>query len=394
MSFSDKRSFPDINVGRVKTILFDLLQIKSENPFDNSPSPGFREAEVGEYLERSLAYCGLETETREIAPGRVNVFGTLKGSGERESVMLAGHLDTAPSDNWQKAYQIEEKDGKIYGRGACDMKAALAAYLEVVNSIKDSGITLKGDLIIAGICDEEYQMIGSKDIGKNGPHAAFGIIGEPSNLLVCPANRGQLGATIETYGVSVHSSVPERGVNAICHMSKIIEAFSDYTKSLEKVSPHPLLGRPSFNIGTIQGGTILSAVPDRCRIEIDRRFLPHETVDSIYNEYHSVIDPLVHSVPGFRYSISEPTWNIPANDVNPEEAGVKALLQASGKVLHEDASPMPFVAGSDAPHLGFPTVICGPGDLGQAHSNAEFVSTEQLIHAVEIYLETIRILLC
>ncbi len=384
--------FPAINEARLKATLCSLLNIRSENPFDNTPCKGFREVEVGNYLAEQLDELGFQVEITEIVPDRINVVGRLRGKKHKPCLMLAGHLDTAPSDNWEQAYHIEERDGKIFGRGACDMKAALAAYLEVARLIRESGKRPQGDLIIAGICDEEYQMIGSRYLGKHGPHADFGIIGEPSNLAVCPANRGHLGCIIETFGKSVHSSVQEKGTNAICHMAKIIEVFSGYNDYLQQFT-HPLLGSPSFSIGTIAGGTMLSTVPDYCCIEVDRRFLPDESVDTIYGQYHALIEPLARTIPDFRYKISKPTWNIPANDVDMENPVIQALLQSCQKLLHKTVVPQPFVAGSDAPHLGFPTVICGPGDLKQAHSSLEFVSTEQLTGAVWIYLNTIARLL-
>ena len=388
----DHALLPEVNEDRLKDSLKSMLAIKSENPFDDVPREGYREKEMAEYYCEMMSQAGLETDLVDVVPGRPNVYGVLRGTGEKGSLMLAGHMDTVPTDGYPEAYDIKEYNNRIYGRGACDMKAALAAYLEVATILKETDYKFKGDLILAGICDEEYKMLGSKYIGQNGPVAQQGIIGEPSNLEICPANRGQLGTTIRVYGKSVHSSVQHEGVNAIEHMAKVINAFNSYNEELKEMTPHPLLGHACFNPGVIRGGSMISTVPDYCELEVDRRFLPNETVEQIYREYYQRIEPLKKEIKDFSFEISSPTWEIRANDVSTEEPVVKALLTACEKVTGKSVIK-PFVAGSDAPYLGFPTVICGPGSLSQAHSNDEFISTDQLIAAVQIYLDSVCTLL-
>lgn len=366
--------------------LKEMLSIKSENPFDTEPRAGFREKEMGQFYAEMMNQLGMNVQQVDVVSDRPNTIGVRKGSDGKKSLMLAGHMDTAPTEGYAEAYDIRVKGGRVYGRGACDMKAALAAYLEVVRILRKADLKLKGDLMLAGICDEEYQMIGSKHMGRHGPHATQGIIGEPSDLSVCPANKGQLGTIIRTHGNSVHSSVPEKGVNAIVHMAKIIETFKDYNAELLNAKPHPLLGHGRFSPGVIKGGTIVSTVPDCCELEVDRRVLPGETVEQVYNEYRLRIDPLTHSISNFHYEITSPTWNIPANDVSEDEPVVQSLLSAIADVTGIKSNVKAFVAGTDAPNLGFPTVICGPGSIGQAHGKNEYVSVKQLIDAVRIYL--------
>lgn len=200
----------NIDQNRVVKTLGELVAIPSVNPFDAEPKKGYREKEIAEYYSEMMHQLGLDVQYDEIQPGRANVFGYWKGGGDKGTLMLAGHLDTVDTEGYGSAFDIKVDNGKIYGRGTCDMKAALAAYLEVVHLLKDADITLNGSLIVGGVADEEYQMIGSKYVGANGPHADYGIIGEPSDLEICPANKGQLGTFIQTRGRSVHSSVPEK----------------------------------------------------------------------------------------------------------------------------------------------------------------------------------------
>lgn len=376
----------NIEQKRLVESLCELVAIRSENPFDSEPREGYREKEIGEYYSEMMNQLCLDVKYNEVQPGRPNVFGFRKGSGDGGTLMLAGHLDTVDTEGYDNAYDIKFEKGKIYGRGTCDMKGALAAYLEVVRLINDADVILKGNLIIGGIADEEYQMIGSKYVGANGPYADQGIIGEPTDLEICPANKGQLGAIIRTFGQSVHSSVPERGINAIIHMAKVIDAFSDYNDELLKSDPHPLCGHGRFSPGVIKGGTIVSTVPDLCELEVDRRVLPGETIEKIFAEYREHLDRLVDTIPGFKYEISDPTWDIPANDVSLDETIVQTLLNAYAEVMGQPTKVRAFVAGTDAPNMGFPTVICGPGSISQAHSLNEYVTVDQLVSAVKIYL--------
>ena len=375
-----------IEAGWIRQVLQEMVLIRSENPFHESPGPGFREKEMAEYLSERMASLGLRVEQQEIRPQRPNVFGHLAGAGGEFTLMLAGHTDTARTTGYAGAYDVRFEDGKIYGRGACDMKAALAAYLAVVKVLKESSLRLKGNLVICGNMDEEFQMLGSKAIGPTGPMANQGIIGEPTNLQICPANKGRVSTKIITRGRAAHSSVPERGVNAIVRMAKIIQAFEDYNDELLNRTPHALCGRGRFTPGVIQGGVQVNMVPDFCELEVDRRTVPGETKEGVYEEFHQRIQKAKASDPEFAYEITEPTWLIAPNDISPQEPVVQALRKAHGAILHRDPGIQAFVAGSDAPYMGFPTVICGPGSIVQAHSTCEFVELEEVVTAAKIYL--------
>jgi len=369
--------------------LKEMVAIKSENPFDQEPVVGFREKEMAEYYAQQMHQLGMEVSSREVRPGRPNVFGFRKGTGEGPALMLAGHLDTARTDGYPEAYNVQESDGRICGRGACDMKAALAAYLEVVRLLNQGSIKLKGHLYLAGIMDEEYQLLGSQDVGENGPRADQGIIGEPTGLSVCPANKGRVSTFIQTFGKATHSSVPEQGENAIIHMATVIQAFSGYNDALLKARPHPLCGHGRFNPGVIRGGVQVNMVPDLCELEVDRRTLPGETQEHVYAEFRAILDPLTRENPGFRYHITAPTWLVPPNDISANEPGVRSLLTAHEKVMGQRIQPAAFPGGSDAPHMGFPTVLCGPGAIAQAHSTDEYVTKDQLTSAAKMYIHAV-----
>ena len=374
--------------------LQEMILIRSENPFHEEPREGYREKEMGEYLSERMRALGMEVFSRNVRPGRPNVFGLIGGSSGEPGLMLAGHMDTVRTDGYPGAYTTTSVDGKITGRGSCDMKAALAAYLEAVRVLREAGVELKRGLCVTGVMDEEFQMLGSQDVGTQGPHADQGIIGEPTELAVCPANKGRVSTFFRTRGKAAHSSVPEKGENAIIQMAEIIRAFSGYNDELLKRKPHPLCGHGRFNLGVIKGGVQVNMVPDLCELEVDRRTLPGETKDGVYDEFRAIIDPLREEYPRFAYEITEPSWLIPTNDIDPDEAVVQSLLRAYEHVHAKSTEISAFPAGSDAPHMGFPTVICGPGSIEQAHTTDEFVEIQQVVKATQMYLWVILELLC
>ncbi len=383
----------EVDAGYLADRLKEMVAVQSENPFDEEPREGFREKEMGEYYLEEMHRLGLEVSSRNVRPDRPNVFGVRAGSGNGPSLMLAGHLDTARTDGYPDAYNVREADGKIYGRGACDMKAALAAYLEVVRILNAADVNLKGTLYLAGIVDEEFGLLGSQDIGQNGPRADQGIIGEPTDLLVCPANKGRVSTFIKTFGKATHSSVPEKGENAIVRMARVIDAFSGYNDALLKAEPHALCGHGRFTPGVIRGGVQVNMVPDLCELEVDRRTLPGETKAGVYAEFRRVLDPLCEADPGFRYEITEPSWFVPPNDVSVKAPAVLSLLSAYEAVTGNPTEATAFAGGSDAPNMGFSTVVCGPGSISQAHSTDEYVAVSQLQDAARIYLHVVLILL-
>lgn len=383
----------ELNENRLVGDLRDMIAIPSVNPFDEEPRPGFREKELAEFYCDSMAEIGLEVGFHEVVLGPPNVRGILRGQGDGPSLMLSGHLDTVGCENYPDALVPRVADGRVYGRGACDMKAALAAYLEAARLLKASGFALSGDLIITGLADEEHLMIGSRHLGQNGPWADFGIIGEPSDLIVWPAHKGQIGYRIQAFGKAAHSSRPEEGINAIEAMAKVIEALQACGSDLRKREAHPLCGHGRHCPSVIRGGTILSTVPDFCELEVDRRTLPGETKEAVREEMQALLDGIMTSSPALRFEVFGPTMEVAPLDIGIESPIVAVVMGAYRQVFGADGLISAIFAGSDAPNFGFPTLICGPGSVAQAHSTNEYVEIDDLIAATKLYLCTALALL-
>ena len=388
-----------IDEGNLVSLTQELIAIPSVNPFapdvEGAPAPavGSREHEVAERFGEMLAEAGCEVRFDEVSPGRPNVIGTLKGAKPGPTVLLAGHLDTVGVNEYDEPFNPVVANGRIYGRGSCDMKAALAAFVEVARVIHESGVEFAGELMIAGIADEEDRMAGSLHWAEVGPTPDFAIVGEPTSLTVCPAHKGQLGMYIRTFGKAVHSSLRAQGVNAIEKMADVIGAFGGYNDELIARPHHPLVGHATFSVGVINGGEIMSTVPDFCQIEVDRRMIPGETPDGVEAEYRALLDPLAGNDPEFRYEIEGPTMYARVLDTDLGNAVVATTIAEVEAVTGAPAVVEAFTGSTDAPNFGCPAVILGPGSLAQAHSLDEYVAIDEVIAAARIYLRSTLALL-
>jgi acetylornithine deacetylase len=363
-----------------------MISIPSMNPFQQPARKDYREREMAEFYSDRMSDLGLEVGSREVVEGRPNVWGVLKGRGNGPSLMLSGHLDTVGNENYADAFVPRVENNRVHGRGACDMKDALASYLEVVRLLREADVPLHGDLILTGIADEEDQMIGSRDLGRNGPWADYGLIGEPSNLAVCSAHRGQVGYLVRAFGKAVHSSRPEDGVNAIEGMSYVIAALKEYQHTLMSNDAHRLCGHGRCCPGVIRGGSIVSTVPDYCELEIDRRTLPGETREDVYRELDGLIKAVTRAHPQYKYEIDGPTIDVQPLDVPAHSPVIDTVVSAYQCVTGSSIQTSAFPGGSDAPHFGFATLIFGAGTLQQAHSINEYVELDDMLIATKVYL--------
>jgi acetylornithine deacetylase/succinyl-diaminopimelate desuccinylase len=381
-----------ISQAEISKLASDLIKIKSFSNMQN------QEKEVAEYIYKAFEKEGIETSLVQVEEGRPNVYAVIKGTGGGKSLMLSGHTDTVPAYDMEDAFSGEVTGGTIFGRGACDMKGALAAMIATMFAIKRSGTLLKGDLHFTGIIDEEEKGKGVRELIVNGPFVDGAIIGEPTNLRLATGNKGLEWIEIEIVGKQVHAGEMKKGINAISKASKLIEKIEREYIPVLNSRKHPLLGSPTLNFGTIYGGDQPSTVPGSCIIKIDRRWLPEESVEEVYEELKKIIEELNNKDPEFigivrdvfaeeDILIHKPFYTDSSNNLVFAIQSAMDKINADGKNYIKE--PIAFPAWTDAGYLSNYTntscVIIGPGDLALAHSDSDSVNEVDLYEAALLY---------
>ena len=370
--------------GRATELLRDLVRIESVNPF----YPGGERGEVAmtQYLDELFRRLGLEPTRQEVLPGRENVFARLDVGAER-TLLLEAHMDTVTLEpTGASMLDPQIGGGRMTGRGSCDTKASLAAMLTALESLIPRQHELKANVIVMGSVDEEYLMRGIVAFAEGGPKVDAAIVGEPTSLNVVRAHKGLVRWTIETRGRSAHTSRPEVGDNAIYQMVKLIDGLRGQIDPLLQERSHPLLGKPTFTVSTIHGGLGVNIVPDQCGIAVDRRTLPSERPDDVIAELHAAVarlDPTVRAIVG------EPFANIAGLDT-PDDHPLVQLATRVAQAHGGSSRAVGVPYGTNAPGLaakGVPTIVLGPGDIAQAHSEDEWVELDQVERAAELYAQ-------
>lgn len=369
--------------------LADLIRINSVNPnYDG----GVPEAELARYVEKFFSSRGIEITWHSVFPDRPNIVARIPGRDSSRRIILEAHLDTVSVTGMTiQPWCPDIRDGKMYGRGACDTKAGMAAMMHALTSLADNAITPACDVWFAATIDEEFSyrgVVALCDELKSGPHpiAEAAIIAEPTLLQPVIASKGLVRWKIETAGKSAHSAKPHLGVNAIEHMARVITALQADTLELAR-RPHPQLGPATCNVGVVRGGVQINFVPDRCEIEIDRRMLPGETVDSVLSHYQSLVERLAADDPQMSVMMHPPILTDVPLETDPTSPAVQTMVRVLNKLdLDSTLVGVPFCSdASKFGALGIPSMILGPGSIDQAHAAIEFVECDQVILATEIY---------
>ncbi len=371
-----------IQESRVCEILLDLVRIPSVNP------PG-GEAAVAAYLQQAFAGRGLPVQVTEVEPGRPNFVATLAGSPGGSRLVLNTHLDVVPAgEGWSRdAFVPWVQEGKIYGRGASDPKGSLAAMVHAVEAVHSAGVTLAGDVVLAGAMDEEVSSLGTRAMVAD-LRADMAVVGEPTDCRVCVAHKGSCRPVLVVRGRSAHAAEPEQGVNAITAATPLLEALDRYGRQLRR-RRHRLLESPTAAVTMIQGGTKANMVPDRCELVVDRRLVPGETPDQVKTELETIFAAIRAKHPALQLQVERfgPTTGGPS-ETDISHPLVVAALQEVSRVLGTRARPRGFTLNCDMTIFrahGVPTVILGPGDPKIAHQPEECVPVSQLVAATRIY---------
>jgi acetylornithine deacetylase/succinyl-diaminopimelate desuccinylase family protein len=360
-----------------------LIQIPSENP------PG-NEKKVALFLKSLLSKMGFHVTVHLSQKGRYNLVAEKRWGKGGRNLIFNGHVDVVPlGDPAQWSYPpfgAKLSRGRIYGRGASDMKGGIASFIHAVSIINRLKIpSLQGTLTLYLVSDEEsHGHQGMGFLAKKGRIKGDAVIvGEPTNLDLVIAQKGALWFRISTVGKSAHGSRPAQGINAIEKMMKLMDCLN----SIPLMKEHPLLGKPSINIGKIQGGTKVNIVPDHCEIEVDRRLLPNENKGEILREVKETIESVQANDPILKYQIEEIDYAEPS-EIHPDEEIVRIGLEAGQEVLGEKPRVRGFSGFTDARfyinQFKIPTLIFGPGGTDQSHTTDESVEVDALIKATQI----------
>jgi len=364
-------------------LLKGLVRINSVNPSLVPGAPG--ESEIAEYVGEFMRNIGMETRVEEVEPRRPNAIGVLRGIGGGPTLMLNGHTDTVGVDYMEiDPLDPVVKEGRMYSRGAIDMKGGLAAILAATKAVVDSGVELRGDLVVAAVCDEEYASIGTERVVEQF-RADAAIVGEPTELNILVAHKGFAWIDVETWGVAAHGSAWQVGVDAIAKMGKVQVGLERLQEEALMGRRHALVGPPSVHSSTIQGGRELSTYPDHCKLQVERRLIPGENREEVDEEMRGLLLSIHELDPKFDGS-HEITFFRGPMEVSPDEEICRLLSDSAEEVTRE--RPV-FVGGSgwlDTQIIwgrGTPAVAFGPVGSG-AHSAVEYVEVESVVKAARI----------
>jgi len=365
----------------------ELIRIDSINP---SLTPnGNGEAEIGKFVADQLKELGLEVTVSEIAPGRVNTVGVLKGSGGGKSLLLNAHMDTVGVEGMTiDPFGGELKYGRVYGRGSQDMKGSLAAMIAAVKAIVDAGIRLRGDLLITAVADEEHSSIGTEALVKE--YKADGaIVTEPTDMHLCRAHRGFIWFEVETIGRVAHGSRYNEGIDANMRMGRFLAELEKLEQELLQRTPHELAGPPSLHAALLQGGTEISKYAGSCKLTIERRTVPGETVEGATAELQAIIDRLAAQDSTFKATVKATFWREPF-EVREDAEIVQIMDKALDKRLGHHPEHTGQTFWTDAALIsdtGAETVLLGPVGYG-LHSAEEWVAMKSVVDLAYVLAET------
>lgn len=369
------------------SLLAELIRANTVNP------PGNEKA-AAEILASALRKNDISSDLRPLEPGRANLTARLKGSGGGKTLVFSGHMDTVPAGDalWScDPFGGEVSGGRIWGRGAADMKSGLAAMTMALVELSREGAALRGDLILAATAGEETDSAGAFAMVRDGSLKDAGamVIGEPTGGRVVCAHKGALWLEVTCRGLSAHGSMPEQGVSAIDHMVRFINELNrGFRFRYEKDA---LLGGPTFSLGTISGGSAVNMVPDLCTLQVDMRTVPGQDHREILSDLKDIFRRLEQDSPA-RFGLRVINDRDPVG-TSPEGPFVKLALDTSAEVFGGFRPPKGGTYFTDASaflqgfETGFPVVICGPGEETEAHKPDESVAISQYLDSIRFYRE-------
>jgi acetylornithine deacetylase len=365
------------------TLLRDLVAIPSVNPAFLPPGHEYAGEQRMAALLRARAHAhGLKITKQHVVSGRSNLIVTLKPRARKASlrILLAPHLDTVNALD-PSQFRPRIKNGRLYGRGACDTKGSVAAMFSALIEVATTGRLASTEIIFVGLADEENGQTGSRTLAKSGIKADLAIVGEPTQLQVFTAHKGSIWLRMETRGKAAHGSRPDLGDNAVHSMARVVDLLESKYRRLLISRKHGLLGHATVSVGSIQGGTQANIVPDRCEILVDRRTLPGETQAGVEREMNLFLkaNRAQAAILNDKLEPCLPLETNPALPLVQSFLGCVGQKKPAGAAYFTDAGVL--AAG------GIPSVVFGPGDIAQAHTVDEWVSLAAVERAKDLLVK-------
>lgn len=366
--------------------------------------PEYLEGRVTDHLVQRFAAAGLPWARQPVSPGRDNVIARLEATLPDAPVILwDAHQDTVPADGMTiEPFAPLVRDGRLYGRGACDVKGGMAAMLAALTRLQASNAPRRATVVFSATVNEEFGFSGAKALARlwtasdgdaspadvaartllgGRPNSA--IVAEPTTLDIVTQHKGAVRWRIRVHGRACHSAFPEQGDNAIYHSGRAILAIEEIARELLRRRPDHPCGPPTLSLGTIRGGAGVNLVPDLVVLEIDRRVVPWESPREARDE---VIRRIAAATPGARIEHDEPFVES-AGLPDAEAAGCAAALEAAAAACGIETRCTAARYGTNASIFaaaGVPSVVFGPGSIAQAHTADEWIDLDEVDDAARI----------
>lgn len=376
-----------VDAEHTRRLLRDLVRIDSVNP--SLVDGGAGEAEIAARVTGEMREAGLDVETREAAAGRVSAVGRLRGSrGGGPTFMLNAHTDTVGVEGMDDPFSAEVRDGRLYGRGACDMKGGLAACLAAAEALARAGAPFAGELLVAAVADEEHGSVGTVDV-LTDVDADAAVVTEPTELRVCTAHKGFVWLEVRTEGRAAHGSRFDLGRDANMRMGRVLSRLEELGREVRSREPHPLLGPPSLHAPLVRGGTGISTYSDRCTLRVERRTVPGESGEEAVGEVRAILEELSQSA-DFEASLETLLVRSPF-EVDAGSEVVRAVRSSAAGVLGEAPERVgesPWMDSALLADAGIETVVIGPRGEG-AHAEEEWVEVESVVDLARILADAV-----
>lgn len=375
--------------GEVRQLVAELVAIPSVSPLEGPVEEGKGEARIAAFVQSTLQAAGIEATLSPVLPGRPNVIARIPGESE-DAIWFDAHLDTVTAEGMTDPFTARIEGDRLVGRGTADDKGGLGALLVALMRVARSGARPPSTIVLTATADEEHGMRGMRALLDSGLRARAAVIAEPTGLEIVVAHKGVARFTVTTAGKAAHSSRPEAGANAIYRMARVVSALEHYAKGGIGRDTHPFLGKATLSVGVIRGGEYVNIIPDRCEISVDRRLLPEEDGKRAVGDVRTYLASAIEEDLGVE--VSAPDLVVPGLNISVDDPWVQTVSAAVKQVTGK----LSLVGNAATTHAGLlhragiPTLVLGPGSMGQAHTATESVELAQLEQAADIYESLMR----